>query len=108
MKKATAESAERRLDDFLAAFTPEIEALTRVVLEKMRRRMPSAVEMVYDNYNALVCGFGPTEKASHAIFSIAVYPKHLNLFFLQGAELPGPKRLLQGEGAVVRHIRMGR
>jgi hypothetical protein len=112
MKKATAESpespesAERRLDGFLAAFTPEIEALTRVVLEKMRRRMPNAVEMVYDNYNALVCGFGPTEKVSYAIFSIAVYPKHLNLFFLQGVELPDPKGLLQGEGSVVRHIRI--
>jgi hypothetical protein len=109
MKKATAESsesAERRLDGFLAAFTPEIEALTRVVLEEMRRRLPNAVEMVYDNYNALVCGFGPTEKVSHAIFSIAIYPKHLNLFFLQGVELPDPKGLLQGEGTVVRHIRI--
>jgi len=109
MKKATAEgpeSAERRLEGFLAAFTPEIEALTRLVLEKMRSRMPNAVEMVYDNYNALVCGFGPTEKVSHAIFSIAVYPKHLNLFFLQGVELSDPKGLLQGEGSVVRHIRI--
>jgi hypothetical protein len=109
MKKAKIESpenAERRLEGFLAAFTPEIEALTRLVLEKMRSRMPNAVEMVYDNYNALVCGFGPTEKVSHAIFSIAVYPKHLNLFFLQGVELPDPKGLLQGEGSVVRHIRI--
>jgi hypothetical protein len=109
MKKAkikSPENAEKQLDRFLAAFTPEIEALTRVVLEKMRSRMPNAVEMVYDNYNALVCGFGPTEKVSHAIFSIAVYPKHLNLFFLQGVELPDPKGLLQGEGSVVRHIRI--
>jgi hypothetical protein len=108
MKKAAAnlESAERQLDSFLAAFTPEVEALARAVLEKMRVRLPNAVEMVYDNYNALVCGFGPTEKVSHAIFSIAIYPKHLNLFFLQGGELPDPKGLLQGEGSVVRHIRI--
>ena len=64
MKKAAAnlESAEKQLDGFLAAFTPEVEALARAVLEKMRARLPNAVEMVYDNYNALVCGFGPTEE----------------------------------------------
>ena len=106
MKKADAESPERQLDGFLAAFTPEVEALARAVLQKMRARLPHAVEMVYDNYYALVCGFGPTEKVSDAVFSIAIYTKHLNLFFLQGAELPDPKGLLQGEGTVVRHIRI--
>jgi hypothetical protein len=106
MKKTEAKSAEKQLDGFLAAFTPEVEALARAVLEKIRERLPHAVEMVYDNYNALVCGFGPTEKVSHAIFSIAIYPKYLNLFFLQGAELPDPKGLLEGEGNVVRFIRI--
>ena len=72
----------------------------------MRKRLPNAVEMIYDNYNALACGFGPTEKTSEAIFSIAVYPKNVNLFFLQGAALSDPKGLLQGEGNVVRYIRL--
>ena len=109
MKKAkieSPESAERRLDGFLAAYTPEIEAFARVALDKMRSRLPNAVEMVYDNYNALVCGFGPTERASEAIFSIVMYPRYVSLCFLQGAVLPDPKGLLQGEGNVVRHIRL--
>ena len=100
------ESAERQLDRFLDAYAPEVAELARKGLVKLRKRLPHAIEMVYDNYNALVCGFGPTEKVSHAIFSIAIYPKHLNLFFLQGVELPDPKGLLQGEGSVVRHIRI--
>jgi hypothetical protein len=106
MKKAEAESPEQRLNGFLAAFTPEVEALARSVLEKMRGRLPNATEMVYDNYNALVCGFGPTERASEAIFSIVMYPRYVSLCFLQGAVLPDPKGLLQGEGHVVRHIRL--
>jgi hypothetical protein len=107
MKKIESpESAEKRLDGFLAAYTPEIEAFARVALEKMRSRLPNAVEMVYDNYNALVCGFGPTERASEAIFSIVMYPRYVSLCFLQGAVLPDPKGLLQGEGNVVRHIRL--
>ncbi len=103
---ARTESAKEQLDRFLDAFTPEIAAFARVALVKMRKRLPNAVEMIYDNYNALACGFGPTEKTSEAIFSIAVFPKNVNLFFLQGAALSDPKGLLQGEGNVVRYIRL--
>jgi hypothetical protein len=59
---------------------------------------------VYDNYNALAIGFGPSERASEAIFSIALYPRWVTLFFLQGVGLPDPKGLLKGSGKVVRHI----
>ena len=47
--------------------------------------------------NALAIGFGPTERASEAIFSIAVFPRWVSLFFLQGAGLPDPDGILQGE-----------
>ena len=103
---ARTESEKEQLDRFLDAFTPEIAAFARVALVKMRKRLPNAVEMIYDNYNALACGFGPTERTSEAIFSIAVFPKNVNLFFLQGAALSDPKGLLQGEGNVVRYIRL--
>jgi hypothetical protein len=106
MKKAETTSAEVRLERFLDAYTPEIAAFARVTLAKMRKRLPHAVEMVYDNYNALVCGFGPTERASEAVFSIVMFPKYVSLCFLQGAVLPDPKGLLEGEGNVVRHIRL--
>ena len=62
--------------------------------------------MVYDNYNALVIGFGPSEKASLAVFSLALFPAHISLCFLQGALLPNPDGLLKGDGNVVRHIRL--
>ena len=54
----------------------------------------------------MAIGFAPSEHASEGIFSIALYPKHINFFFLQGAKLPDPDGLLQGEGSVVRHIRL--
>ena len=105
-KKVETKSAEKQLDRFLDAFAPEIAAFARVTLAKMRKRLPHAIELVYDNYNALACGFGPTEKTSEAIFSIAVYPRNVSLFFLQGAALPDPEGLLQGEGNVVRYVRL--
>src|SRR5271169_5326208 len=106
MATKKAESAEVQLERFLDVYTSEIAAFARVALAKMRKRLPHAIELVYDNYNALACGFGPTEKTSEAIFSIAIFPKNVSLFFLQGAVLPDPKGLLQGEGNVVRYIRL--
>jgi hypothetical protein len=97
-------SPESQLAGFLAKYTPEIVALAHDVLAKMRERLPGAIELVYDNYNALVVGFGPTERASDAVFSIALYPRWINLFFLHGADLPDPQKVLKGNGKVVRSI----
>ena len=91
---------------FIAKFTPEIAALTKAVLAKMRRRLPNAVEMVYDNYNFLVFGFGPSERASEAILSIAVHARGVGLCFLHGAKLPDPDRVLKGGGKQVRSLRL--
>jgi hypothetical protein len=97
-------SAEAQLEEFLARFTPEIAGLAKVALAKMRKRLPGAVEMVYDNYNALVIGFGPTERASEAVLSIALYPRWINLFFLYGKDLRDPEKLLKGSGNQVRSL----
>jgi hypothetical protein len=57
-----------------------------------------------NNYNALAISFGPSDKASEAIFSVAVYPRWVSLFFLQGAKLSDPDKLLKGSGTRVRHL----
>ena len=88
----------------MSRYTPEVAACARRALVKMRERLPGAVELVYDNYNALVIGFGPSERASEAIFSIALYPRWVNLFFLDGAKLSDPGRRLRGAGKLVRSI----
>jgi hypothetical protein len=101
---ARATDPEKQLAAFLAKFTPETEAVAQAILNEMRRRYPTAIELVYDNYNALAIGFAPSEKTSEGIFSIAVYPKWVSLFFLQAAGLPDPDRILKGSGNVARHV----
>jgi len=97
---------EAQLEGFIGKYTPEIAAGTRACLAKMRQRLPGAAMLIYDNYNSLAIGFGPSEKPSEAIFSIVPYPRWILLFFLQGAALPDPHRLLKGAGKVVRGIRL--
>jgi hypothetical protein len=99
-------SPTTQIAGFIAKFTPEIAALTKACLAKMRRRLPHAVEMVYDNYNFLVFGFGPSDRASEAILSIAVYARGAGLCFLHGARLADPEKRLQGAGKQVRHIKL--
>jgi hypothetical protein len=98
--------AQAQLDSFLAKYDPEVAAFARRALAKMRKLVPGAIEMVYDNYNWLVIGFSPSERPSEAIFSIVLPPGHVTLCFLQGAGLPDPGKRLEGSGNVVRNIRL--
>jgi hypothetical protein len=97
-------SPEDQLAVFIAKFTPEIAEQVYAILQTMRARLPSAIELVYDNYNALAIGFGPNERTSEVIFSIAVFPRWVSLFFFQAMGLADPERLLKGSGKMARHI----
>ena len=95
---------EAQLRTFMEKYKPEIRSLANAALNKMRAHLPGAFELVYDNYNALVVGFGPSERSSDAIFSIVLYPRWVTLFFLPGKGLPDPEKLLKGDGVQVRHV----
>ena len=97
---------KQQLDKFLAKYERAVSAMARGAIAIMRKRLPGAVELVYDNYNALAIGFGPSERSSEAICSVVLYPRYVTLFFLQGAKLPDPHKRLRGNGNVVRHVRL--
>jgi hypothetical protein len=90
----------------LSKFDTPIAKLARKARTALRRRMPTAFELVYDNYNALAIGFCSTERASDCIVSVAVFPKNVALSFYYGAALPDPDGLLQGSGKQNRYIRV--
>ena len=95
-------TAEQQLAEFMDRFTPEIAKLARATRVKMRKSVPGAFEVVYDNYNALAIGYAPSERSSEAIFSLVLYPTRVRVFFLQGARLPDPDGVLEGKGNQVR------
>jgi hypothetical protein len=94
----------KQLAGFLAKFEPRVAAAARAALSQLRKRLPGAMELVYDNYNALAIGFGPSQRASEVVISIALYPRWVTLFFLHGARLADPRKILKGSGTRVRHI----
>jgi hypothetical protein len=98
--------AQKQLREFIAKFEPRHQALIRGLRKAMRARMPGAYELVYDNYNFFVIGYSPTDRPSDSIFSIAAGASGANLFFLDGARLADPRKLLLGAGKQVRFIRI--
>jgi hypothetical protein len=99
------DDAEDQVAGFIAKFAEPMQERIRGCRAKMRQRFPEAVELVYDNYNFFVIGFGPTTKTSESIFSLAAYRGGINLFFLHhGPDLPDPTHVLRGSGKVVRSV----
>ena len=103
---AMPETPEQQLAGFLAKFTPAMAKRIRECRAAMRRRFPTAFELVYDNYNFFVIGYSPTERPSDAVYSLAAYAKGVALNFGYGASLPDPHGILQGSGSRNRHVRL--
>ncbi len=97
---------QAELDGFIDRFTPEVAAQARRALAAVGERLPGATILVYDNYNALAIGFGANDKVSGIVCSVALYPRWVSLFLSNGPSLPDPEGLLEGEGGVVRHIKL--
>lgn len=97
-------TARTQLDRFIAKYSPDVAKQGRAAIARMRELLPAAQLLVYDNYNALAIGFGPSERSTEIVFSIAFYPRWVSLFFARGADLPDPHKRLKGSGSVVRHV----
>ena len=101
-----ATSPEKQITSFVAKFDPAVAKQIRACRALLRKRLPTATELVYDNYNFFVIGFCSTARSSDCIVSIAANSKGVGLHFYWGATLPDPHKLLQGSGSQNRFIRL--
>lgn len=80
--------------------------MIRSARKALRKRLPTANELVYDNYNFFVIGYCPTERPSDCIVSLAAAANGVGLSFYYGASLPDPHKVLLGSGSQNRFIRL--
>jgi hypothetical protein len=97
---------EKQLAGFIAKFEPKMQTLIRSVRRALRKRLPAANELVYDNYNFFVIGYCPTERPSDCIVSLAAAANGVGLSFYRGATLPDPRKILEGSGSQNRFLRL--
>ncbi len=103
---AVPQSPGQQLAAFVAKYEPAVGKLFRATRAVMRRRFPTATELVYDNYQFLAVGYCASDRASSCVVSLAVSPKGVALSFYRGAALPDPNGVLLGEGKQNRFIRL--
>lgn len=102
----TSATGEQQLSGFIEKFDSKNAALIRAVRKVLRKRLPTANELVYDNYNFFVIGYCSSERPSDCILSIAAGANGVGLSFYYGAALPDPHKLLLGSGSQNRYIRI--
>jgi hypothetical protein len=104
--KTKADDPEEQLRSFIEKFEPNHQAVIRAARKALRKIFPTATELAYDNYNFFVIGFGPTERPSDCIVSIAAAANGVGLCFIRGASLPDPAKVLLGSGKQTRFVRL--
>jgi hypothetical protein len=99
---------EAQLASYFAQYEPAMARFGKALRAKLRARLPGLFEIVYvyENQDALVIAYSPTEHGYDGLCSIGLYPDRVQLFFGQGASLSksDPGKLLQGRGKTVRHV----
>ena len=100
------EDVQKQVGSFIAKFDPDMAKRIHEVRAALRKRFPTAIELVYDNYNFFVIGYSPTEKPTDYIVSLAANSKGVGLSFNHGADLDDPHKILQGGGTQNRFVRL--
>jgi len=99
-----ATSAPQALRKFLEPYDREVRDLALKLRALVIEEMAPCYENIYDAYSAVAIAYSTSERLSDGICHIAVYAKHVNLGFNDGAHLSDPKKILDGTGKSIRHI----
>jgi hypothetical protein len=106
MASARQPDGAAQLEELLQRFEPPIRSLVRAARTKLRTLMPTALELVYSNRNAVAIGFASSDRRGDWIVSLATYARGVNLYFIYGVALDDPHGLLQGSGNQGRFVRL--
>lgn len=97
-------SAEVQLGAMIDKFAPAHRRLVSAMRRKLRKRLPSAHEVVYEYRSWFVISYSPNEHGYEGVLAIRGSADGVKLYFNSGKELPDPEKLLQGKGGQVRSI----
>ncbi len=101
---AARRSAEAQLRALIAKFAPEHLRLIGAMRRWLRKRLPTAHELVYEYRDWFVISFSPNEHGYDGVLAIRASADGVKLYFNRGKELPDPAKLLQGSGRQTRSI----
>ena len=100
-------SAQAELRRLIAKFAPAHQRLIGAMRRGLRKRLPTAHEVVYEYRDWFVISYSPNERGYEGVLAIRASTNGVKLYFNRGKELPDPAKLLQGSGNQTRSIHLG-
>jgi hypothetical protein len=97
-------SAEAELRTLIDKFAPAHLRLVGAMRRWLRKRLPTAHEVVYEYRDCFVISYSPNEHGYEGVLVIRASADDVRLYFNRGKELPDPAKLLQGSGKQTRLI----
>jgi hypothetical protein len=97
-------SAEAQVRAGIAKFAPANLRLVGAMRRWLRKRLPTAHEVVYEYRDFFVISYSPTERGYEGVLAIRASVNSVRLYFNRGKELPDHAKLLQGSGKQTRSI----
>lgn len=97
-------SAEAELRRMIAAYDPAHQRLIAAARRWLRKRLPTAHEVVYEYKDSLVISYSPNERGYEGVLAIRASADAVRLYFNRGKGLPDPAKLLRGSGKQTRWI----
>ena len=97
-------SAEAELRRLITKFAPARQRLVGAMRRWLRKRLPTAHEVVYEYNDFFVISYSPNERGYDGVFAIRAGSNGVRLYLNRGKGLPDPEKLLQGSGTQTRWI----
>ena len=99
-------AAEARVRGLIAQFAPAHQRLIGTTRRWLRKRLPTAHEVVYEYRDCFVISHSPNERGYEGVLAIRADAEGVRLYFNRGKGLPDPEKLLRGAGNQTRWIHL--
>lgn len=101
---AVQRAAEAQVKALIDRFAPAHARLAESARQLLRKRLPTAHEIVYEYRTWFVISYSPNEHGYEGVLGIRGDADGVKLYFNRGMELPDPEKLLRGSGSLVRAV----
>jgi hypothetical protein len=98
--------AEAELRGLIVRFAPAHQRLIAGMRRWLRKRLPTAHELVYEYRDFFVISYSPSERGYEGVLAIRASVNVVRLYFNRSKELPDPMKMLKGSGNQTRWIQV--
>jgi len=101
---AAKREVELRVKALIAAHAADHAQLVSAVRQVVRKRLPTAFEIVYEYRSWIVISYSPSDNGHDGVLALRADADVVKFYFNRGKDLPDTERMLKGKGGLVRFI----